>query len=173
MNLFSFRNGRSLTPQVEPRPHIEMPEVPDGSTVILEETNHAQIVGQPDALFTRRERVYAGADGRKTKVTIKNNLQAEGCGHSLTSPEDVGFISYTSKKPVCKVCEQEYARLREQTRHEQCVCRHLVAPHELSYIEGKGFVCEECKKKANAFKYLKVFGHLLLKPLIIDDRGRG
>lgn len=172
MKIFSFlfRKAQDVIPP-EPSPDIEMPEPPPGSTVILDETNHAQIVGQPGALFTRRERVYAGEDGRKTKITIKNNLHADGCGHSLTSPEDIGFISYISKKPVCKVCEQEYLRLREQTRHEQCICRHLVAPHELSYIEGKGFVCKECEKKAKAFRHLKAFLRICLKPFIIEPPG--
>lgn len=173
--IFSHRSGGS-SEVLPPVPDLQMPDPPQGSTIILEETNHSQILGQPDSLFTRQERIYAGADGRKSKITIKNNLHAAGCGHSLTSPEDVGFISYISKKPVCKVCEQEYYRLREQTRLEKCICRHLVAPHELTFIEGKGFVCAECKKKAKAFCHLKAVGKFigtaLLRPLIAKDPAR-
>lgn len=148
------------------------PEVPPNSTIILEEINYAEIEGYPETSFKSQERVYLGEDGQKCKITIKKNPQAAGCGHNLKSPDDVGFISHISKLPVCKICEQEYYRLRDQTRHENCVCRHLVAPHELSYLEGKGFVCEECKRQAKAIKPLKVLGwifNLLLKSLITEN----
>lgn len=153
-------------------PDIEMPELPQGSTVLIDTTNHAQIVGQPDAHFMRRELVFTDMEGAKHKVTLKNNLHAGGCGHSMTSPADIGFISYISKKPVCKICEREYKRMRNETRKEECVCRHLVAPHELFPIEGKGFACELCKKEVEAFKPLKAVGWLLrlfLKSLIIEE----
>jgi len=157
-------------------PDIEMPDLPQGSTLLVDTTNHAQIVGQPDAHFMRREQIYTDADGAKYKVTLKNNLHAAGCNHCLTSPGDIGFISYISGKPVCKICEREYKRMRNQTRHEECQCRHLVAPHELTYIEGKGFVCEECKKEIDSLSPLKAFGwlaKLLLKPLIIEESAPG
>lgn len=176
MNLPAFFQRLFVRPCPQPPPVVpdfEMPEPPLGSTVILEEVNHVQIIGQPESHFLTQERIYAGTDGRKNKITLRNNLQAAGCGHNLTSPDDIGFISYISKKPVCKVCEQEYHRLREQTRHEKCICRHLVAPHELSYIEGKGFVCDECKKKEKRFKHLKaawkLIGRALLSPLVDTD----
>lgn len=163
-------------PRPESAPEPYEPEIPEGSAVILEEIRHAEISGHPEMVFKTHERVYMGEDGRKCKVTIQTSLQATGCGHNIASPADVGYISCTSKLPVCKVCEQEYMQLREQTRHEKCICRHLVAPHELSYIEGKGFVCDECKKKANAFKHLKAAGRFLggifLKPLIINEQER-
>ncbi len=166
---------RRLADRVDPpqapilSPDVKMEDPPPGSTVILDVTNHAQIIGHPDAHFMRRERHYMDNDGKKCKVTIKNNLHASGCGHSLTSPEDIGFLSYISRQPVCKICEREYKRMRNETRHELCKCRHLVAPHELTYIEGKGFACEECEKKIKALNPLKAIGWLLglfLKPLI-------
>ena len=153
-------------------PDIEIPELPAGSTILFNTVNNAQVPGQSGSQFIRREVVYRDADGAKHKITLKNNVRAEGCGHNMTSPGDIGFFSVTSGKPVCKACEREYRRMRNQTRDEECVCRHVVAPHELTYIEGNGFVCEECEKKIKALKPLKAAGWLIglfLKPLIIEE----
>ena len=153
-------------------PEIHRPEVPEGSTVVLEEIHHAEVLGHPEMTFKSHERVYMGEDGRKCKITITNTIQASGCGHNISNPADVGFISHISKLPVCKICEAEYYRLREQTRHEKCVCRHLVAPHELTYLEGKGFVCEDCKKKEEKVtpkKISKWIWKTILKPIVIND----
>lgn len=158
------------TPVFEP--DVEMEEPPPGSMVVLDEINHAQVVGQPGTHFTRKAQNYTDASGKKCKRTLKNNVHVSGCGHNVSKPEDIAFTSYISKKPVCKTCEREYKRMRNQTRHEECICRHLVAPHELKYMEGKGFVCEECEKKENALKPLKAVkwvAWLFLKPLIIEE----
>lgn len=159
-------------PEPAIEPDVEMEETPPDSTVVVDEVNHAQVIGQPGTHFTRELKVYTDATGTKHKRTIKNNVNVSGCGHNVTKPDDIAFTSHISRKPVCRICEREYRRMRNQTRHEECVCRHLVAPHELSYIEGKGFVCEECKKEVEALKPLKAIGWLLklfLKPLIIEE----
>lgn len=169
---FIFHEKNRDEPMNETSQAEKAPEAPPNSTIILEEISHAEIAGHAGTVFKSQERVYMGEDGRKCKITIRNNLPAAGCGHNLKSPDDVGFISHISKLPVCKICEQEYYRLREQTRNENCVCRHLVAPHELTHLEGKGFVCEQCKKKEKAITLKKVGKWLwgnALKPLITKD----
>ena len=157
-------------PEPELEPASNEPEVPQNSTIILEEINQSEIEGHPEMVFKTKEQIYMGEDGQKCKICTTKNPQAAGCWHNLKSPNDVGFISHISKLPVCKICEQEYYRLREQTRNEKCVCRHLVAPHELTYLEGKGFVCKECKKKEKAITPKKIGKWLwsAIKPLITD-----
>lgn len=176
MGLANFlrRCADRVDPPPEPiiEPDVVMEEPPPGSMVVVDEVNHAQVIGQPGTHFTRESKVYTDATGTKCKRTIKNNVNVSGCGHNVTKPDDIAFTSHISRKPVCKACEREYRRMRNQTRHEECVCRHLVAPHELKYIEGKGFACEECEKKIKALKPLKAAGWLIglfLKPLIIEE----
>lgn len=156
----------------QPAASFEMPELPQGSTGIIDEINHAEVVGQSGTEFTRATQVYTDATGKKYKRTFKNNVHVSGCGHNVNKTEDIAFTSYISGKPVCKTCEREYRRMRNQTRHEECICRHLVAPHELKHVEGRGFVCKECKKKIDRQKPLKAIGWVLglfLKPLIIEE----
>lgn len=171
LELLFRREAKDRPPDDNP-PVTQEPQAPPNSTIVLEEIKHAEITGHPETVFTHREHVYVGEDGRKCKITVQNNLQSAGCGHNLTSPNDVGFISHVSKLPVCRICEQEYYRLREQTRHEKCICRHLVAPHELTYLEGNGFVCDECKKKAKAITPKKVGKWIwssVIKPLFLEE----
>lgn len=156
----------------EPELPFELPELPPGATGIIDEINHAEVIGQPATRFSRGVQVYTDSTGRKYRRTFKNNVHVSGCGHNVSKTEDIAFTSYISGKPVCKTCEREYRRMRNDTRHEDCVCRHLVAPFELKRVDGKGFVCKKCKKKMDRRKPLKAIGWLLglfLKPLIIEE----
>jgi hypothetical protein len=170
-DLFSFTSQNEDSSQ-DSSLETDEPAEPEDCTILLEEVTLSRVQGHPEVSFEKKECVYRGPDGRKLKIMTQKNPQATGCGHNLKSPDDVGFISHISNLPVCRICEAEYYRLRDQTRHEECVCRHLVAPHEFSYIKGKGFVCAECKKKEKAITLKKVGKWLwnsALKPLISDN----
>ena len=152
---------------------VEMPDIPQGCEIVSDKTEYVQTPGQTHTLFKRQRIIYSDQNGGMHEIYIKDNVYAPGCGHLLIKSTDIGFVSAASGLPVCKECETEYKRLRNQTRYEECVCRHLVAPHELKQIEGYGYLCPVCLKKHERFKPLKPIALILgffLKPLIEENK---
>jgi len=148
---------------------VEMPDIPAGCEPVSDKTEYAQTRGHSHALFKKRRIVYSDPAGGMHEISIKDNVHAPGCGHNLMGPSDIGFLSTDSGLPVCKTCEKQYNRMRAVTRHENCKCFHLVAPHELKRVAGYGYLCPACLKKHERFKMLKPAARLLgffLKPLI-------
>ena len=152
---------------------VDMPDIPAGCEIVSDKTEYAQTPGHAHALFKMRRIIYSDPKEGMHEIFIKDNVHAPGCGHHLMGPSDIGFISTESGLPVCKTCERQYSRMRAMTRYENCKCWHLVAPHELTRVEGYGYLCPACLKKHERFKPLKPIALVLgffLKPLIDEKR---
>ena len=147
----------------------EAQEIPPGSVLISQKVNVSETPGHPEMKFSITEQIFETPQGGIIRRFIKKNLLLLGCRCHLTSSTELAFESYDSKLPVCKNCAQEYRRMREETRHENCKCRHQVAPHELTPVEGYGYLCSECLKKYKKITPVKFFKFLLKSLAIIED----
>jgi hypothetical protein len=151
---------------------VEMPDIPQDCETVSDKTEYTQTPGHPDIVFKRRRIIYSDPNEGMHEILIKDNVVAPGCGHNLVNPRDVGFVSMSSNLSVCLRCEKTFNRMRNRTRNEECICEHLVAPHELKCVIGYGHMCPDCYKEHIRFKPTKCLGLILglfLKPLIDFD----
>ena len=144
-------------------------DIPPGAKILSDKAEITTTPGHSGMHFRRRLITYETADGQIKEIFLKENVLLSGCGHNLLRSADVAFVSKSSDLPICKACEKQYNRMRAQTRHEHCKCWHLVAPHELTRVEGYGYLCEECLKEHNKLSIGKVIIGILKCLSIIQE----
>jgi hypothetical protein len=163
------REPQQQVEQVQPFALPEKEDLPPGSRIVVSAHHHAQTMDRSDMDFDKKEISFRTADNEKYTITLKNNVIAKGCGHQVSSPNDIAFFAYDTNEPVCKACEKELRTLRRLTRDEDCKCLCLVAPQALKPVEGHGWMCPKCLKKHKRLKPIQCLGLLFgifLKPLV-------